>query len=111
MKYFLIGLISLIFASCGVGVKNDYEVGGEASIKAEVITRFPDSQRCFDALEKNLLDQDGFLSCLEKLTNGSFTINIEGEITEVIDELTDKAKEDGNDITDKAKELEGEFNG
>lgn len=96
--------ISIFLIGCGARLQNEYSVGGEASIKAEVITRFPDALYCFDALEKGLLTQENFLVCLQELTEGSYTINVGGEITEVIEDLGDDTVDE---LTDKASEING----
>lgn len=104
MKSYLILIITMVITNCGAKLQNEYTVGGEASVKTEIITRFPDALLCFDALEKDLLSEDGFLKCLEEMTNGSYTIDVGGNVTEVIDELDDNAKDKGDEISDKIDE-------
>lgn len=94
----------MLITSCGAKLQNEYTVGGEASIKTEIITRFPDALLCFDALEKELLSEEGFLKCLEEMTNGSYTVNVGGNVAEVIDELDDNAKDKGDEISDRIDE-------
>lgn len=102
-KYLII--FAILLSNCGAKVQNDYDVGGEALIQVEIITRFPDSARCFDALEAGLLDQETFLICLEHLTEGSYTINLDGEIIEATKEASDKAEESAEDLAESLDEL------
>ena len=93
MGLYLIAII-VFLTGCGARLKNEYSVGGDASIKIEIVTKFPDAVLCFEALEKGILTQENFLICLEELTEGSYTVGLDGEITEVLDGL-------GDDITNK----------
>ena len=79
----------LLLSGCG-RLDNNYNADGEAKLQTELVVSFPEASRCFDMLEQGLLTSNEFLDCIETMTEGKFTVTVEGELLKV-DEAVDIA--------------------
>lgn len=72
-------MIAMMMVSCGAEVVQDQRT------KAELVVRYPEMARCFDALEAELINAKLFKKCLEETSNHTITIEMGDQILEQLE--------------------------